>query len=170
MPPSGTAARARTSSLIEPSRRVSVVTFSSRKRFRPFCVPTQMFCSRSSSKHHTESADSPSDCENFSILSPLRDASRGRTSPCPRVPIHVFPLLSRRTVWTFRVLLGVPVRLNVPSSGGWLTPLELVSQMVWLASSLNQNLPSATFTRRSRKSPGSRRTTLLPVLNQIETS
>ena len=98
--------------------------------------------------------------------SPLhpREALVNRASPCPRVPIHVIPLPSRKTVWTLRVLLDVRIRLNVCSSfTGWLTPSALVSQMVWLASSLNQNLPSATFTRRPPESPGSRRTTPLPV-------
>jgi len=80
-------------SLSNPSRRVNVVIFSSRKRFKPFCVPTQMLCSRSSRKHHTRAADSPSNCEYFSIFAiveicpqPSQSLPKG---PDPYVPITV---------------------------------------------------------------------------------
>src|ERR1700687_5002341 len=109
MAPSGPAASALTWSLINPSRRVSVMTFSSRKRLRPFCVPTQTFCSRSSSTHHTKSCDSPSECENVSIFASC-EAAGIRASPCPSVPIQVFPLLSRLTVWTLSVFADIDLR------------------------------------------------------------
>src|ERR1700694_2694519 len=98
--PSGPAARAPTSAFTSPLLRVNVVIFSSQKRFRPFWVPTQMLCSRSSSKHHTNAVDKPLASENLSMFGTLYDVARSRAKPCPRVPIHVFPLLSRSTVWT----------------------------------------------------------------------
>jgi len=48
----------------------------------------------------TESADSPSDCENRSTFPLLPEAAGIRTNPCPSVPIQLLPSLSRTTVWT----------------------------------------------------------------------
>src|ERR1700736_6744564 len=107
--PSKPAARALTSSVAKPSRRVNVAIFSSRKRFSPFCVPTHILCSRSSRKHQTRAADKPSSCEYFSILRvsllPSGKPPCSRSIPCPRVPTHVVPLLSRRTVWISSVFV-----------------------------------------------------------------
>ena len=169
MLPSGPAASESILSLTNPSRRVSVVTFSSRKRFKPFCVPTHMLCSRSSRKHHTRAADNPSNCEYFSIFIPWREPACSRTSPCPTVPIHVFPLLSRSTVLTSRVFLSMSGRLKIcPSLTGRVNPSGRVSQMSPFVSSLSQNFPFAISRGGPWGLPGSRRRTRLSVVNQIK--
>src|SRR5260370_17250793 len=128
-----------------------------------------MLCSRSSRKHHTRAADSPSDSEYVSIFVPSRKPARTRASPSPRVPIHVSPLLSRTTVWMSRLLLSKSRPLMIcPSFTGRVDPFDPVSQMSPSVSSLIQNLPFAISNGVSCALPESRRRTRFCVVNQMD--